>query len=218
VGFAEIVSLFGVAEPRYHRPPITPQLRLAAAGAGASWRLLLACRPGEQSHGRADEAGLGWVRLYEETGNAGVVCRCCGISRPTLRKWWRRYQAEGVAGLEERSRRPRSSPGRKVLEREERLILQLRRERKLGLKRLRIELIRCHGLRLSLDTLHKVLVPPRPEPAATPEAQAQGHQALQPTRPGRPRPARHLQDRARPLPVHRHRRLLPLAGPGPLPG
>jgi transposase InsO family protein len=101
---------------------------------------------------------LGWVRLYEETGNAGVVCRRCGISRPTLRKWWRRYQAEGVAGLEERSRRPRSSPGRKVLECEERLILQLRRERKLGVKRLRIELIRCHGLRLSLDTLHKVLV------------------------------------------------------------
>jgi hypothetical protein len=47
-----------------------------------------------------------------------------------------------------------------VLEREERLILQLRRERGLGLKRLRIELIRNHEheLRLSLDTLHKVLV------------------------------------------------------------
>ena len=38
---------------------------------------------------------LGWVRLYEEVGNAGVVCRRCGISRPTLRKWWRRYQARG---------------------------------------------------------------------------------------------------------------------------
>lgn len=34
---------------------------------------------------------LGWVRLYEEVGNAGVVCRRCGISRSTLRKWWRRY-------------------------------------------------------------------------------------------------------------------------------
>src|SRR5919206_2705042 len=101
---------------------------------------------------------LGWIKLYEETGDAGVVCRRCGISRPTLRKWWRRYRAEGVAGLAERSRRPRSSPGREVLEREERLILQLRRERKLGLKRLRIELIRNHGLRLSLDTLHEVLV------------------------------------------------------------
>ncbi len=35
---------------------------------------------------------LKWVRLYEETGNAGLVCRRCGISRPTLRKWWRRYE------------------------------------------------------------------------------------------------------------------------------
>src|SRR5919202_4794978 len=101
---------------------------------------------------------LGWIRLYEQVGDAGLVCRRCGISRPTLRKWWRRYRAEGVTGLEERSRRPRSSPGRKVLEREEGLILQLRRERKLGLKRLRIELIRSHNLRLFLDTLHKVLV------------------------------------------------------------
>jgi transposase InsO family protein len=101
---------------------------------------------------------LGWIRLYEEIGDAGVVCRRCGISRPTLRKWWRRYQAEGSAGLEERSRRPHVSPGRKVLEPEEGLILRLRRERKLGLKRLRIELIRNHDLKLSLDTLHKVLV------------------------------------------------------------
>jgi transposase len=101
---------------------------------------------------------LGWVELDQEIGNAGVVCRRCGISRPTLRKWWRRYQALGMAGLEQQSRRPHSSPGRKVLEREQGLILQLRRERKLGLKRLRIELIRNHDLRLSLDTLHKVLV------------------------------------------------------------
>jgi len=113
---------------------------------------------------------LGWIRLYEEIGDAGVVCRRCGISRPTLRKWWRRYQAQGTAGLEENSRRPHDSPGRKVLEPEEKLILQLRRERKLGLRRLRIELIRGHDLRLSLDTLHKVLArhglnrpPPRPK-------------------------------------------------------
>ena len=29
---------------------------------------------------------LNWVHLYEETGDAGYVCRRCGISRPTLRK------------------------------------------------------------------------------------------------------------------------------------
>jgi transposase InsO family protein len=101
---------------------------------------------------------LGWVRLYEEVGNAGVVCRRCGISRPTLRKWWRRYPAEGEDGLQDRSRRPHHSPNRKVFTAETEQILGLRRERRLGVKRLRIELIREHGLKLALDTVHKVLV------------------------------------------------------------
>src|SRR4051795_198779 len=101
---------------------------------------------------------LGWIRLYEQVGDAGLVCRRCGISRPTLRKWWRRHQAEGEAGLGARSPRPHRSPGRKVLAEQEELILRLRRERRLGLKGLRNELIRRHGLRLSLDTIHKVLV------------------------------------------------------------
>ena len=101
---------------------------------------------------------LGWVRLYEQLGNAGVVCRRCGIARPTLRKWWRRYQAQGEAGLETRSRRPRRSPNRKVFADEEALILRLRRERRLGIKMLRNELARRHGLKLALDTIHKVLV------------------------------------------------------------
>jgi transposase InsO family protein len=103
-------------------------------------------------------ARLGWVRLYEQLGDAGVVCRRCGISRPTLREWWRRYQAEGEAGLQTRSHRPHRSPGRKVFDEQEALILRLRRERKLGIKRLRNELARRHGLELALDTIHKVLV------------------------------------------------------------
>jgi transposase InsO family protein len=101
---------------------------------------------------------LGWSRLYEQVGDAGLVCRRCGIARPTLRKWWRRYQAEGEAGLEARGHRPHRSPGRKVLAEQEGLILRLRRERKLGIKRLRNELVRRHGLELALDTIHKVLV------------------------------------------------------------
>ena len=103
-------------------------------------------------------ARLGWIRLYEEVGNAGIVCRRCGISRPTLRKWWRRYRAEGVAGLEARSHRPHRSPGRKVFAEQEAPILRLRRERRLGVKMLRNEPARRHGLRLALDTIHKVLV------------------------------------------------------------
>lgn len=106
----------------------------------------------------AQRARLGWVRLYKQTGDAGLVCRRCGISRPTLRKWWRRYQAEGEVDLVSRSCRPHRSPRRKVFARGEALILELRRTRKLGIKRLRIELIREHGLRLAPDTIHKVLV------------------------------------------------------------
>lgn len=101
---------------------------------------------------------LVWVRLYEEVGNAGVVCRRCGISRPTLRKWWRRYRDEGELGLQDRSRRPHRSPNRKVFQAETEMILDLRRKRRLGVKRLRIELIREHNVKLALDTVHKVLV------------------------------------------------------------
>jgi transposase len=100
---------------------------------------------------------LGWIRLYERLGDAGLVCRRCGISRPTLRKWWRRYQVEGIDGLEERSRRPRRAAGQKIFAEQEALILEVRRRRQLGIKQLRSELLRDHGLRLSLDTLHRVL-------------------------------------------------------------
>jgi transposase InsO family protein len=101
---------------------------------------------------------LGWVKLYEQVGDAGLVCRRCGISRPTLRKWWRRYRADGVIGLETRSHRPHRSPNRKIFAEQEELILRLRRERQLGIKRLRNELARRHGLKLALDTIPKVLL------------------------------------------------------------
>jgi transposase InsO family protein len=44
--------------------------------------------------------------------NVSEVCRTAGVSRKTFYKWVARYRAEGLAGLEERSRCPRSSPHR----------------------------------------------------------------------------------------------------------
>jgi transposase InsO family protein len=44
--------------------------------------------------------------------NIAALCRDHGISRKTFYKWRARYGAEGVAGLEARSRRPLSSPTR----------------------------------------------------------------------------------------------------------
>jgi transposase InsO family protein len=77
---------------------------------------------------------------------------------PNAPQWWRRYQVEGEAGLATRSHRPHHSPNRKVFADQEQLILRLRRERGLGIKMLRNELARRHGLKLALDTIHKVLV------------------------------------------------------------
>lgn len=102
-------------------------------------------------------ARLTWVRMYEQTGDAGLTCRRCGISRPTLRRWWRRYQAAGVERLVDRSRRPHRSPSRRVFATEEQCIVSLRKSRRLGIKRLRNEFRRLHDIRLSVDTIHKVL-------------------------------------------------------------
>lgn len=112
----------------------------------------------ERAADRAVRLRLKWMAAYRELGDAGAVCRRFGISRPTLRKWLRRHDAEGEAGLQERSRRPLHSPARKVGPAEEELILGLRRDRRLGVKRLRVELRRLHGLRLSVSVIHKVLV------------------------------------------------------------
>lgn len=53
---------------------------------------------------------LGWIKLYQEVKDAGIVCRRCGISRPTLRKWVKRHEEKGEEGLKELSRRPHTSP------------------------------------------------------------------------------------------------------------
>ena len=79
---------------------------------------------------------LAWVKMYHQTKNAGVVCRRCGISRPTLRKWVRRYQEAGIEGLEDQSRRPKTCTPKKVFAQQKQWILKLRRTRKLGARRL----------------------------------------------------------------------------------
>ncbi|MDQ4119991.1 MAG: IS481 family transposase [Acidobacteriota bacterium] len=102
------------------------------------------------------KARLEWVKLYEITRNAGLVCRRCGISRPTLRKWWRRFRQNGIAGLEDLSRRPHNSPKRKIFEIQTNWISELRK-RRLGSRRIQNELLRNYNFSLSRATLAKVL-------------------------------------------------------------
>ena len=74
-----------------------------------------------------------------------------GISRDRAYVWWRRYQAEGPAGLEDRSSRPHRSPSRTKPARERRIV-QLRR--KLGLGPARLAGI----VGMPASTVHAVLV------------------------------------------------------------
>ncbi len=110
---------------------------------------------------------LQWVKMYEECGDAGLVCRRCGISRPALRKWAKRYKQCGIAGLESQSRRPHSSPDTKLTDELRALILTMREKRNLGARRLQTELIRLHQIHLSTATLHKVLSEASVKPIVT---------------------------------------------------
>src|SRR6478672_12937727 len=91
---------------------------------------------------------LRWIRMYEASGDAGLVCRRCGISRPTLRKWLRRYEAHGIDGLVAQSRRPHRSPNQKVKEGDRQVILQLRSLAQ-GARRIQSELRLHHSRELA---------------------------------------------------------------------
>jgi transposase InsO family protein len=74
-----------------------------------------------------------------------------GISRDRAYVWWHRYEAEGVAGLEDRSSRPRRSPTKTKASRERRIV-HLRRKRGLGPARI------AGIVRMPASTVHAVLV------------------------------------------------------------
>jgi transposase InsO family protein len=74
-----------------------------------------------------------------------------GISRDRAYVWWRRYQVEGVAGLEDRSSRPHRNPTRTPASRERRIV-HLRRTRGLGPARI------AGIVGVPASTVHAVLV------------------------------------------------------------
>lgn len=93
-------------------------------------------------------------RLCEriESGwSVAAAAESMNISRQCASKWWRRYQAEGLDGLGDRSSRPHRSP-RRTPARLERRIVALRESRKLGPARL------AGLVDVPASTVHKVLV------------------------------------------------------------
>jgi transposase InsO family protein len=74
-------------------------------------------------------------RIVIEGWAPATAAETVGVSRATAYKWLRRYRAEGLAGLEDRSARPRCRP-MALREREVRRILRLRRRLRVGPHRL----------------------------------------------------------------------------------
>ena len=82
--------------------------------------------------------------------SATAVAAQMGCSRQTVHKWVKRFDAEGVVGLEDRSSRPARSPA-KVSARAEKRICGLRRRRRWGPVRL------AAATGVPASTVHRVL-------------------------------------------------------------
>jgi len=97
------------------------------------------------------------IRASEQQRNFSQLCREFGISRPTGYLWWRRYEREKLAGLEEKSRRPQHSPQRTLATTEQRIV-ELRQQRPdWGARKLQ-PLLAEQGVKLPVITVHRVLL------------------------------------------------------------
>lgn len=65
------------------------------------------------------------MQAQQEGRNMSRLCKEFGISRKTGYKWLRRFQEEGIAGLADRSRRPKHMPAKTPKETEQ-LVLRIR--------------------------------------------------------------------------------------------
>lgn len=96
------------------------------------------------------EGRLRLCRRIESGWPVAHAASSMGISRDRAYVWWRRYQEEGVVGLEDRSSRPHHSP-RRVKHRLERRVVSLRVKRGLGPARI-AGIVGLHA-----STTHRVL-------------------------------------------------------------
>lgn len=106
------------------------------------------------SHRNAPLTPTGRLRMCQRI-EAGFpvahVAEHFNVSRPTAYKWWRRYQVDGEAGLNDRSSRPHRCPARTKASREKRIVW-LRRNRGLGPARI------AGIVNMPASTVHQVLV------------------------------------------------------------
>ena len=101
-----------------------------------------------------------FVRLAMQPGaNKSQLCRRFGISRPTGDKWIERFEAQGKAGLSDRSRRPRHTPERTAPEVEEAIVALRREHPAWGARTLkaRLQALGHQDLPTSVSTIQAIL-------------------------------------------------------------
>jgi transposase InsO family protein len=91
------------------------------------------------------EQRLDAVRLVLAGATVTEVAARVGVSRQTLHSWLSRYLAEGVAGLVDRSRRPKACPRRCNADVEVVVVEMRRKHPRWGAKRIRMQLLKAGG-------------------------------------------------------------------------
>jgi transposase InsO family protein len=85
------------------------------------------------------------------------LCEEFQISCRTGYTWWNRYKADGLDGMQERSRRPHHSP-RRTSNQLERRIVELRQQRPdWGARKVR-QLLQQEGIHLPASTIHRIFL------------------------------------------------------------
>jgi transposase InsO family protein len=111
----------------------------------------------EQQLLRMAKRRLAVLRHAEEiTGNVSLTCRYYGISRQVFYKWRRRYEADGLDGLRDRSHRPLVSPNATRTEVVGKIIY-LRQHYHFGPAKIAMYLQRYHDIQLSPSGVWRIL-------------------------------------------------------------
>jgi transposase len=111
----------------------------------------------EQELSRRARRRLAIIRHAQEvTGNVALTCRYYGISRQIYYQWYRRYQAEGLDGLRDRSKRPLVSP-RATRSEIVGKIIYLRQHDHVGPAKIAMYLKRYHDVDISSSGVWRIL-------------------------------------------------------------
>lgn len=101
------------------------------------------------------------LELLLEPGRTGdsvaEVCRRRGVSRASFYRYRRRYEEDGLAGLEPRSRRPGVSPSRIDPGLELEIVALRRRHPRWGARRIQAELVRAGFAAPAAASVHRAL-------------------------------------------------------------